>query len=97
MSKVSIVVPIYNVEKYIRPCLDSLLSQTLSDVEIICVDDCGSDDSMAIVEEYATKDRRLRILKQATNGGPSTSRNIGIAAAYAPYIVFYDSDDYLAQ
>lgn len=96
MSKVSIVVPIYNVEKYIRPCLDSLLGQTLSDIEIICVDDCGSDGSMAIVEEYAAKDRRLRILKQATNGGPSTARNIGIAAACASYIVFCDSDDYLA-
>ena len=92
--KVSVIVPVYNVEKYIDKCLKSLVTQTLHDIEIICVDDCGADNSMTIVRKYADADNRIKIISNKHNLGLSTSRNTGVARARADYIMFCDSDDW---
>ncbi len=94
-SKVSIIIPVYNVEKYLRECLDSCINQTLQDIEIIIVDDCGSDKSMDIAQEYAKNDNRIKIIKNKQNQGPFTSRNNAVLAANGEYLVFLDSDDFL--
>lgn len=96
MPKVSVVVPIYNVEQYIRECITSLICQTLQDIEIICVDDCGTDGSMNILEVLAQNDNRIKIVRNTQNSGLSESRNNGIKHATAPYIIFCDSDDFFA-
>ena len=93
--KLSVVIPIYNVEKYIDDCLFSVCSQSLREIEIICVDDCGQDKSMDIVRQYAQKDKRIRILRHEENMGLGISRNTGIEAATGEYIFFVDSDDYI--
>lgn len=90
----SIIVPVYNVEKYLKECLDSVLHQTFADWECICVNDGSTDGSVAILEEYAEKDRRFRIITQS-NKGLSAARNTGIDAAKGDYILFLDSDDWL--
>ena len=94
---ITIIVPIYNVEKYIKQCLDSLVNQTYKNLEIICVDDCGTDNSMNIVEEYADKDSRIKILKQSENRGQGEARNLGIDNANGEYIYFIDSDDFIEK
>ncbi len=91
--KVSIIIPVYNVEIYIKDCIESLVNQTLRDIELIFVDDCGNDNSMAIVEKYAKKDNRIKIVRHTKNSGLSASRNTGIEHSSAPYIMFCDSDD----
>lgn len=93
MPKISVIVPIYNVEPYVKDCLQSLVEQTLSDIEIICVDDCGKDKSMRIVKDFAARDNRIRIVKNWRNRGLSYSRNHGMKCARAPYVMFCDSDD----
>ncbi|MEE3705473.1 glycosyltransferase [Campylobacter sp. CX2-8023-23] len=95
MNKISIIIPVYNVEKYIRECLESCINQTLKDIEIIIVDDCGSDKSMDIAKEYAKKDGRVKIIKNRQNQGPFVSRNNAVLAANGEYLVFLDSDDFL--
>ena len=92
---VSIVVPVYNVEPYLRECLDSVLAQTFAGWECICVDDGSMDGSPAILAEYAAKDQRFRIVHQP-NGGLSSARNAGMDAANGKYLYFLDSDDTLA-
>ncbi len=94
MTKVSIIVPVYNVEKYLGRCLDSLVMQTLEDIEIICVNDGSPDNSLAILEEYAAKDTRIRIINQE-NAGLSCARNAGLQIAQGEYIAFVDSDDWV--
>ncbi len=89
---VSIVMPVYNSEKYLRECLDSLLSQSFTDYEVICVDDESSDDSPAILNEYAAKDRRFMILHQ-DHAYAGCARNLGMSNARGKYIIFLDSDD----
>jgi glycosyltransferase involved in cell wall biosynthesis len=89
--KVSIIIPIYNVEQYLRQCLDSAINQTYKNLEIICVDDCGSDNSVEIAQEYA----QIKIIKHAKNRGLSAARNTGFAAATGEYIYFLDSDDWI--
>ena len=96
MPKVSIVVPVYNVEKYLRRCLDTLVSQTLEDIEIICVNDGSTDSSLQILEEYAKKDNRVVIVTQV-NGGLSDARNTGLAYVTGEFIGFVDSDDYIEE
>ena len=96
MAKISIIIPVYNVEKYLKECLDSITNQTLKDIEIICIDDGSSDNSLNIIEEFAEKDKRIKIIKQ-TNQGASVTRNKGIKAASADYIYFLDSDDYISN
>ena len=93
--KISIIIPVYNVEKYISQCLDSAINQSLKDIEIIIVDDCGSDKSMDIAKEYAKNDSRIKIIKNSQNQGPFTSRNNAVLVANGEYLVFLDSDDFL--
>lgn len=90
----SIVIPVYNVEKYLKDCLDSVSNQTFSDWEAICVNDGSTDNSAALLEEYAAKDERIKIISQP-NGGLSAARNTGMDAAIGDYILFLDSDDWL--
>ncbi len=95
MYKISLIIPVYNVEKYIKECLDSAVNQTLKDIEIICVDDCGSDNSVEIIKEYQKNDNRIKILHHKKNSGLAASRNTGMAVATGEYLAFLDSDDYL--
>lgn len=94
MPKVSVIVPVYNVEKFLPRCLDSIINQTLKDIEIICINDGSPDNCLSILEDYAKKDSRIRIINQE-NSGPSVSRNKGILMAQGEYIGFVDSDDWL--
>ena len=94
MPKVSVIIPVYNVEKYLRQCLDSIVNQTLHDIEIICVDDSSTDSSYTILQEYAKKDNRIVILQQQ-NTGAGAARNMGIDVAQGEYVHFLDADDYL--
>ena len=94
MPKVSVILPVYNVEKYIREALDSVVNQTLRDIEIICVDDCSTDNSYEILQEYAQKDSRFVVLKQEVNQGPGVARNRGLDVATGDYIMFLDPDDW---
>ena len=95
MVKVSIIVPVYNVEKYISRCLNSLINQTLDDIEIICVNDCSTDNSFETVKEYAVKDSRFVLIEHEINQGLGSARNSGIGIASGKYIIFIDSDDYI--
>lgn len=94
MPRVSIIIPVYNVEKYLRECLDSVVNQTLKDIEIICVNDGSPDNSLAILEEYAQLDNRIRIINKE-NGGLGSARNVGIKEVTSEYVMFLDSDDWL--
>ena len=97
MSKtVSIIVPIYNVEKYIHECVESLISQTYRDIEIILVDDASPDACGQICDEYARKDGRIKVIHKP-NGGLSDARNAGIELASGDYLMFVDSDDYIVN
>lgn len=96
VPKVSIIVPVYNVEKYISACLDSLVNQTLRDIEIICVNDATPDNSIHIIEDYMRKDRRIRLVHHEVNQGLGPARNSGVEVALAPYVGFVDSDDMVA-
>lgn len=91
---ISVVIPVYNVEKYLAECVDSVLGQTCQDYEIILVDDGATDSSGAMCDEYAQKDARIRVIHQP-NGGLSAARNAGLSAASGEYIYFLDSDDYI--
>jgi glycosyltransferase involved in cell wall biosynthesis len=93
--KVSIIVPIYNVEQYLRRCLDSLINQTLKEIEIILVNDCSPDNCQSIMEEYAGKDKRVILIKHESNQGVSVARNNGMNIARGEYIGFVDPDDYV--
>jgi len=94
MSKVSIIVPVYNTEKYIEKCLKSLLNQTLKDIEIIVIDDGSTDNSKNIIKNFTEKDSRFKYWYKE-NGGQATARNLGISKASGEYIAFIDSDDYV--
>lgn len=91
---VSVVIPVYNVEKFLAECLDSVVNQTLRDIEIICVDDESPDNSIYILQEYAAKDERIKIIRQK-NQGLGGARNTGLKAAEGECITFLDSDDWL--
>ena len=93
-SKISIIVPVYNVERYLRKCLDSLINQTYKNIEIICVNDGSTDDSLDILNEYANKDKRITVVNKK-NGGISDARNVGISKASGEYMMFVDSDDWI--
>lgn len=92
----SIIIPVYNVDKYIQACLDSVIGQTFSDWEAICVNDGSTDGSSAILAENASKDDRIKVIDQ-TNAGTATARNTGLRAAQGDYIFFLDSDDWLEE
>lgn len=91
---VSVVVPVYNVEKYLRRCLDSIIGQTYQNLEIIIVDDGSTDGSSEVAQEYARKDRRVRVIRQE-NKGLSSARNSGIKQATGRYVTLIDSDDWV--
>lgn len=92
--KISIIIPVYNVEKYLPKCLDSLLAQTLREIEIICVNDGSTDNSLNVLNEYANRDSRIVIINKR-NSGASRSRNIGLKAARGEFVGFVDSDDWV--
>ena len=95
MAKISIIIPVYNVEKYLQQCIDSLLSQTLSDIEIICIDDASQDASGKILNDYAARDDRMKVIHADENMGTLRARIKGITDAAGQYVMFVDSDDYL--
>lgn len=90
--KISIIIPVYNIQKYLRECLDSAIGQTFCDIEIICVNDGSTDDSQNIIDEYAERDSRI-VKVEKFNGGLSSARNAGMDVARGKYILFFDSDD----
>lgn len=92
---VSVIIPVYNVEKYLTQCLNSVVNQTYSNIEIICIDDASEDNSVEILKEYASKDARIKVLYNQKNLGLGQTRNIGINAARGEYIHFVDSDDWV--
>ena len=92
---VSVIVPIYKVEQYLKECMDSILSQTYSNIEIILVDDGSPDRCPALCDEFAKKDKRVKVIHKK-NGGLSSARNAGLDAAKGTYICFVDSDDFIA-
>ncbi len=96
MSKITVLTAVYNAERYLRRCLDSLCMQTLRDIQIVCIDDCSTDGSFAILEEYANKDSRICLLRTERNMGQAVARNLGLGVADGKYITMLDSDDWLA-
>lgn len=96
MPEISIIVPVYNVEKYLEKCVDSILGQTFQDFELILVDDGSPDNSGKICDAYADTDKRITVIHQE-NGGLSAARNAGIEIAKGRYFGFVDSDDYIAE
>ena len=95
--KVSIVVPVYNVQAYLGACLDSILAQTVKDFEVICVEDCSTDGSLSILQAYSQKDPRIRVIRHAKNSGLSAARNTGIDEARGDWVLFVDSDDVVSK
>lgn len=93
MPKVSVIIPVYNVKQYLRQCLDSVINQTLKDIEIICVDDGSTDGSEYILDEYAAKDQRIHVFHK-TNSGYGHTMNMGLDLATGEYIGIIESDDY---
>lgn len=93
IPKVSVIIPVYNVEKYLRQCLNSVLSQTLREIEVICIDDGSTDSSLTILLEYAALDKRISVLKQQ-NLHAGVARNAGLEVATGAYLIFLDSDDF---
>ncbi len=91
--KVSVIIPMYNVFEYIRPAMDSIIEQTLKEIEIICIDDGSTDHTLEVIKEYQKRDERIRIVTE-NNAGPSVARNKGIIRARGEYIAFLDADDF---
>jgi len=91
--KVSVIIPVYNASEHLGQCLDSVLNQTLKEIEVICVDDGSSDDSLALLQSYAEKDERVKVIHQE-NGGAGKARNTGLAVAKGKYLSFLDADDF---
>lgn len=95
MPKVSVIVPVYNAEKYLQECVDSILRQTLADLELILVDDGSTDSSPALCDRYAEQDARVKVIHKP-NGRAASARNAGIRAASGDYVAFVDSDDWVS-
>ena len=94
IPKISVIVPVYNVEKYLHRCIDSILTQTFTDFELLLIDDGSKDNSGKICDEYAEKDKRIRVFHKE-NGGVSSARNLGLDNAGGEWICFADSDDWV--
>lgn len=92
---ISVIVPVYNVENYLRQCLDSIIRQTYQHLEIILIDDASTDTSTAICQEYVNKDKRIRMIRVPSNLGVSNSCNLGLENMTGEFVTFVDSDDYL--
>ena len=95
MPKISVIIPVYNVEKYLGWCLDSVIHQTLQDIEIICVNDGSTDNSLKILEDYAKRDNRIKIINKS-NEGLGAARNSGIRISNGDYLYYLDSDDWIS-
>ena len=96
MSKVSIIIPVYNAEKYLREAIESVLKQTYTDFELLLINDRSTDNSMEISREYSKKDHRIVLLENnSENHGPGSTRNIGLDHATGEYIYFMDADDWI--
>ena len=93
MCKVSVIIPVYNGESYLEQCLDSIIGQTLKEIEIICVNDGSKDRTQQILEKYAEKDSRIQIINQE-NGGAGAARNAGLRIARGEYLSILDGDDF---
>jgi glycosyltransferase involved in cell wall biosynthesis len=96
MIKISVIIPVYDAQDYLKSCLDSVINQSLKEIEIICVDDCSADNSLAILEKYRAKDDRIKIIRNERQLNAGFSRNAGMEIATGEYLVFLDADDYLA-
>ncbi len=94
---ISVLLPAYNVEKYIGHCIETIMNQTYKNIEIIIVDDCTPDNSGKIAEEYAKKDKRIKVIHHKKNMGLSAARNTGIENSHGEYITFVDSDDWVSE
>ena len=90
---ISIILPVYNCEKFLSRCLEALLIQTYSNIEVLCINDGSTDKSLQILEQYAQKDSRIKVFSQE-NSGPAKARNLGLAKARGDYLMFCDSDDW---
>ena len=97
MIKVSVLVAVYNAAEYLPQCLDSLLSQTLHDIEVICVDDASTDSSVDVLKRYAATDNRIKVICLKENGGQAHARNVALESATGEYVCFLDSDDWFAN
>ena len=97
MTKVSVLVAVYNAEEYLCKCIDSLLCQTLQDIQIICIDDASTDSSLSILRAYERKDSRVVVISLSENRGQAVARNEGLKVAEGEYTCFLDSDDWLSQ
>lgn len=96
MSKVSVLIAVYNAEKYLTECLDSVCSQSLRDIQIICIDDCSTDSSPHILARYAVADERIHVIRLDENRGQAVARNEGLRVVDGDYVMMLDSDDWLA-
>lgn len=96
MAKVSVIIPVYNVDKYLSKCLDSVIAQTCSDIEIICVNDGSTDNSAQILSEYSNRDSRIKMITKP-NGGLFSARHVGMVSAAGEYLLFVDSDDWIEK
>ncbi|MDP4119783.1 MAG: glycosyltransferase family 2 protein [Bacillota bacterium] len=93
MPLISVVITVYNKEPFLKKCLDSVINQTLTDIEIICVDDGSTDNSLEILHQFSSKDKRINVISQE-NSGQSAARNKGLFEANGEYVIFIDADDY---
>lgn len=96
MADVSVIIPVYNVEPYLERCLRSVVEQTFSDIEILCIDDGSTDHSLKILKKWVRKDSRITVFHKE-NGGISSARNLGIDNARSSYLLFVDSDDWIEK
>ncbi|KAF2081154.1 glycosyltransferase family 2 protein [Flavobacterium sharifuzzamanii] len=93
--KVSVIIPVYNAQNYLKKCLDSVLNQTLKDIEVICIDDCSSDGSYNILKDYSSKDSRLKYYRNDKNIGQGLTRNRGLDLVQGEFVAFVDCDDWI--
>ena len=95
IPKVSVIIPVYNVEQYLNKCVDSVINQTFKNIEIICINDCSTDNSLNVLKNFALQDSRIKIIDLKQNQGVSNARNLGLDLAQGEYIYLIDSDDWL--
>ena len=94
---ISIIMPVYNSQRYIRKSINSATNQSLESIELICINDCSTDGSLKLLKDFQKKDKRIKIISNKKNLGPGLSRNIGIDVAKGEYVCFLDSDDWLEK
>ncbi|MGL6168239.1 MAG: glycosyltransferase family 2 protein, partial [Fusobacteriaceae bacterium] len=94
VKKISVIIPVYNTEKYLRRCLESIINQSLKEIEIIIVNDGSPDGSSKIIDEFSQKDKRIKVINKK-NGGISSARNVGLKKSLGEYVIHIDSDDWI--